>query len=96
MADEYVTKEQFGEFVKGMEQAFAHVHQRLDDQQQSLNQRLDSVEKRMEQGFSAIHADIRQLRNWWVQLFGLVVFGMVFFGFIGGMTLILFRELLFR
>ena len=96
MAGEHVTEEQFGEFVKRMEQAFAHVHQRLDDQQQGFNQRLDNVENRMEQGFTGIHADIRQLRNWWVQLFGLVVFGLVFFGFIGGMTLMLFRELLFR
>ena len=96
MADEYVTREQFGEFVKRMDQAFAHLHQRLDDQQQSFNQRLDNVENRMDQGFSGIHTDIRQLRNWWVQLFGLVVFGLVFFGFIGGMTLMLFREILFR
>ena len=96
MADEYVTKEQFEEFVKRMDQAFAHLHQRLDDQQQSLKQHIDSVDKRIEQGFSGIHTDTRQLRNWWVQLFGLVVFGLVFFGFIGGMTLMLFRELLFR
>lgn len=96
MADGYVTKEQFEEFVKRMEQAFAHVHQRLDDQQQTLKQHLDGMENRMEQGFSGIHADIRQLRNWWVQLFGLVIFGLVFFGFIGGMTLMLFRELIFR
>ena len=51
MAGEYVTEEQFDEFVKRMEQAFAHMNQRLDDQQQSFNQRLDSVENRMEQGF---------------------------------------------
>ena len=84
MSDEYVSKEQFGEFVKRMEQAFAHVHQRLDEQNQSFNQR-----------FSEIHADIRQMRNWLLHLYVLVVFGMVFFGFIGGMTLTLFRELLF-
>ena len=62
----------------------------------STNQRLDNMENRMEQGFSGIHTDIRQLRNWWVQLFGLVIFGLVFFGFIGGMTLMLFKELIFR
>ena len=96
MADEYITKEQFEEFVKRMEQAFGHVNQRLDDQRQSLGQQFESMEQRIEQGFSGIHADVRQLRNWWVQLFGLVVFGLVFFGFIGGMTLMLFREILFR
>lgn len=96
MTEGHVTREQFEEFVKRMEQAFAHVHQRLDDQQQTLKQHLDSMENRVEQGFSGIHADIRQLRNWWVQLFGLVIFGLVFFGFIGGMTLMLFRELIFR
>jgi hypothetical protein len=36
--------------------------------------------------------DVRQSRNWWGQIFGRVVFGLVFFGFIGGMTLMLFRE----
>jgi hypothetical protein len=33
MGDEYVSKEQFGEFGKRREQAFAHVHQRLDGQE---------------------------------------------------------------
>ncbi len=36
MADEYVSKEQFGEFGKRMEQAFAHVHQCLDEQHQNF------------------------------------------------------------
>lgn len=85
MADEYVTKEQFGEFTTRMDQAFAHVHQRLDEQNQSLNQR-----------FSEIHADTRQTRNWLLQLYIVVVFGLVVFGFISGITLVLFRELLFR
>jgi hypothetical protein len=33
MANEYVSKEQFGEFGKRMEQAFAHAYQRLDGQE---------------------------------------------------------------
>jgi hypothetical protein len=33
MGDEYVSKEQFGEFGKRMEQAFARVYQRLDGQE---------------------------------------------------------------
>jgi hypothetical protein len=36
MANEYVSKEQFGEFGKRREQAFAHVHQRLDEQHQNF------------------------------------------------------------
>ncbi len=32
MADEYVSKRQFGEFGERMEQASAHVYQRLDGQ----------------------------------------------------------------
>ena len=81
MADEYVSKEQFEEFGKRMEQGFAHVHQRLDEQHQN---------------FSAIHADIRQARSWLLQIFILVVFGLVIFGFMGGIALMLFRDLLSR
>lgn len=81
MADDYVSKEQFGEFSKRMEQAFAHVHQRLDEQHQN---------------FSAIHGDIRQTRSWLLQIYILVVFGLVVFGFMGGIALMLFKELLFR
>ena len=59
MAEEqHVSKEQFGEFVKRMEQGFFHVGERFDDQNrnadrrfedliQSMNQRFDGLDKRM-------------------------------------------------
>ena len=134
MAEEFVRKEHFDEFVlrmderflgveKRMEQGFAHaekareqnlvhVNQRFDDLSQGIDQRFDDVNRRfddvnrrfddmnqrfgdmnrrMEQGFAQIHADMRQIRNWLVWLFGLVVFG-----FIGSIVLILFRDTLFK
>ena len=100
MAEEYVGKEQFGEFVKRMDDRFDYVDQRFESLNQRLadaekareqnlthiNQRFESLERRMERGFAQVHADIRQMRNWLVWLFGLVVFG-----FIGSIVLILFR-----
>ena len=123
MAEEFVRKEHFEEFVlrmderslgveKRMEQGFVHaekareqnlvhVNQRFDDLNQrfdevnrrfdDMNRRFDDMNRRMEQGFAQIHADMRQIRNWLVWLFGLVVFG-----FIGSIVLILFRDTLFK
>lgn len=107
MADEFIRKEHFDEHVlriderflsleKRMEQGFAHaekareqnlvhVNQRFDD----VEKRFDSLERRMEHGFSELHSDMRQIRNWLVWLFGLVVFG-----FIGSIVLIMLRGLL--
>ena len=105
MADEFVGKEHFDEYTlrmderflgieKRMEQGFAyaekareqdlvHINHRFD----GLNQRFDGLERHMDQ----LHADMRQMRNWLVWLFGLVVFG-----FIGSIVLILFRGLVFK
>ena len=106
---EYVSREQFEEFVKRMEERFDHAEERAD-------QRFLSLEKRMEQGFAYMEkaraqdlahtdqrfndlnqqmmefrAEMRQMRNWLVRLYGLVVFG-----FIGAMMLILFRDWFFN
>ena len=105
MADEYVSKEHFDEYSrrmderfdhvvertderfysleKRMEEGFAHVGQRFDDLKENFNHRFDGLERRMDQ----LHADMLQMRNWLVWLFGLVVFG-----FIGSIVLILFRD----
>ena len=134
MADEFVRKEHFDEYVlrtderflglekrmdqgfahaeKAREQNFVHMNQRFDDLLQGIdqrfeginhrfdginqrfdgiNQRFDSLERRMEEGFSELRADMRQMRNWLVWLFGLVVFG-----FIGSIVLILFRDLILK
>ena len=102
MADEFVRKEHFDEHVlrmderflsleKRMEQGFAHAEKAREQNFVHVNQRFDSLERRMEEGFSELRADMRQMRNWLVWLFGLVVFG-----FIGSIVLILFRDLVFK
>lgn len=97
MVEEHVRTEQFDEFVKRIEDRFDYVNQRFD----SINQRLADAEKAREQNLvhlnqrfddlkesmADIRADMRQMRNWVVWLFGLVVFG-----FIGSIVLILFRD----
>ena len=112
MADEFVRKEHFDEYAlrmderflgieKRMEQGFAyaekareqdvvHINYRFDGVNQrfdGMNQRFDGLERRMDQ----LHADMLQMRNWLVWLFGLVVFG-----FIGSIVLILLRGLVFK
>ena len=139
MAEEFVRTEQFGEFVKRMDDRFEGVGRRFDDMNQGINQRFDDMnqginqrfddmnqginlrfddmkqrladaEKAREQdllhinqrfdyvdqrfsdlqsGIGEIRADMRQMRNWLVWLFGLVVFG-----FIGSIVLILLRDVL--
>jgi hypothetical protein len=69
MSEEYVGKDQFGEFVKRMEQGFAHVDQRFSQ----ADQRFDEMVRR----FDGLQADIRQMRNWLVGLYGIVVFGFI-------------------
>jgi tetrahydromethanopterin S-methyltransferase subunit G len=61
-----VSKDQFGEFTKRMEQGFAHVDQRFDD----MNRRFDQMH-------TDLRADMRQMRNWLIGLYGIVVFGFV-------------------
>ena len=80
---EYVSKDQFGEFVKRMEQGFAHVDQGFN----SVNQRFDDLKTDM----AGIRADMRQMRNWLVGLYGLVVFG-----FLGSIAITIFKEQFFK
>ena len=64
-------------------QRFDDMNQRFDDMKEGVNQRFDSLERHMDQ----IHADMRQMRGWLIWLFGLVVFG-----FLGSIVLIIFRD----
>ena len=72
MADEYVRTEQFGEFVRRMEERLDHANeladQRFDSTNQLADQRFDStnqrfldVEKRMEQGFAHVEQRFEQV-----------------------------------
>jgi tetrahydromethanopterin S-methyltransferase subunit G len=73
---EMVSKDQFDEFTKRMEQGFAHVDQRfahVDQRFSQVDQRFDEMIRR----FDSLQADIRQMRNWLVGLYGIVVFGFI-------------------
>ncbi len=48
MAEEFVRKEHFEEFVKRMEAGLAHVNELADQRYDSMNQRFDSLEKRFD------------------------------------------------
>jgi histidinol dehydrogenase len=88
-----------------VEKNFAHVNQRFDDANKhfdqrfdAINQRFDDVNQRIDDLKEVVNAlrsdmreDMRQMRNWLFRLYGLVVFG-----FIGTVVLILFRELIFK
>lgn len=98
MADEFIRKGHFDEYVlrmderflsleKRMEQGFAHAEKAREQNFVHVNQRFDDVEK----GLSELRSDMRQMRNWLVGLFGLVVFG-----FVGSIVLILFRGLVLK
>ena len=49
MADAYVTKDQFDEFVKRIEQAFGYAEKARTQELALINQRFELVEKRFEQ-----------------------------------------------
>ena len=57
MADEYVSGAQFGEFVKRMEQGFAHVNQLADTRYDSISQRFADAEKARDQNL--VHVNQR-------------------------------------
>ena len=63
------------------------MNQRFDDMTRGVNQRFDGLEKRMD----LFHADMLQMRNWLVRLYGLVAFG-----FIGAIALILLKDVIFK
>ena len=49
MADTYVSKDQFDEFVKRMEQAFAYAEKARAQELALVNQRFELIDKRFEQ-----------------------------------------------
>lgn len=62
MVKEFVSKDQFEEFIKRMEQGFDHVNKHFDD---------------LKTDMTGIRADMRQMRNWLIGLYGIVVFGCI-------------------
>ena len=57
----------------------------------AMNQRFDDMKEAVNDLRSDMREDMRQMRNWLFRLYGMVVFG-----FIGTVVLILFRELIFK
>ena len=105
MAEDFVSKELFGEFVKRMDERFDRAHEVAEERHNSVNQRLADAEKSREQNFVHVnqrfdslekrmdmfHADMLQMRGWLVRLYGLVAFG-----FIGAIALILLKDVIFK
>lgn len=104
-----ISKEEFDEFLGRMEERFDHAEERADQRFLSLEKRMEQgfvyMEKARAQDLAHIaqrfndlsqqmmdfRAEMRQMRNRLVRLYGLVVFG-----FIGAMMLILFRDWFFK
>ena len=83
---------------KAREQNLVHMNQRFDDMNRRVNQRFDDMTRGVNQRFDGLdkrmdlfHADMLQMRNWLVRLYGLVAFG-----FIGAIALILLKDVIFK
>ena len=80
MAEEFVGKDQFAEFTKRMEQGFDQVNQRFEQINQrfeQVNQRFEQLDRSLDQMNNNLHADMRQMRNWLIGLYGIAVFGFI-------------------
>ena len=83
---------------KAREQNLVHINERFDDMNRSVNQRFDDMTRGVNQRFDGLdkrmdlfHADMLQMRNWLVRLNGLVAFG-----FIGAIALVLLKDVIFK
>ena len=80
MADAYVTRDQFDEFVKRIEQAFAYAEKARAQELALINQRFELVDKRFEQldnRLDGLRAEIQGVRNWMIGLFSPLVLALV-------------------
>lgn len=91
MAGAYVAKDQFDEFVKRMEQAFAYaekaraqefalVNRRfelVENRFEQVDQRFVQLDKRMDELRAEVRADIQSVRNWTIGLYSPLVLALV-------------------
>ncbi len=77
MAEEFVSKDQFEEFTKRMEQGFDQVSQQFDQVNRRLDQISVDIRAEMRANNASIQAEMRQMRNWLIGLYGIVVFGFI-------------------
>ena len=75
-----VSEGEFDEF-------FGRMERRFDDLDKTVNQRFDDLKQQM----LDFRAEMRQMRNWLVRLYGLMVFSLI-----GAIMPILFRGLIFK
>ena len=77
-----------------MEQGFSYMEKARAQDLAPLEQRFAQVDRRFDglnQQMLDFRAEVRRMRNWLVQFYGLMVFS-----FIGAIVLILFRGLIFK
>ena len=77
MAEQVVSKNQFEEFTKRIEQGFEHVNQQMNQQFAQVNQQLADMRTEMRANNTDFRAEIRQMRGWLIGLYGIVVFGFI-------------------
>ena len=77
MADAYVTREQFDEFVKRMEQAFAYAEKARAQELALVNQRFEQLDKRLDELRTDVRAEIQSVRNWMIGLYSPLVLALV-------------------
>lgn len=87
MAETFVSKDQFEEFTKRMEQGFDQINQRLSDLRAELKADSVSIQHEMRSNHANIQAQMNQVRNWLIGLYGIVVFG-----FIGSIFLTIIKQ----
>ena len=79
--------QRFLSLEKRMEQGFAYMEKARTEDFAHIEQRFNDLNQQM----LDFRAEMRQMRNWLVRLYGLMVFS-----FIGAIVLILFRGLIFK
>ncbi len=108
MAEEFVRKEHFEEFVKRvderflgvekrMEQGFAHAEKAREQNLVHLNQRFEQVDKRFDSLERRMDQGFAQVHLDVSQMRNWLVrlYALVVFGFVGAIALILFKDLFF-
>ena len=73
MAEEFVRKEHFEEFVKRMESGLAHVNELADQRYDSMNQRFGDMSRGVNQRFDGLEKRFDDLRRIILLMLGTIV-----------------------
>ena len=109
MADSYVSKDQFEEFTKRMEQGFMvmgerhndlvrQMNERFTDTNRQMNERFTDANRQMNERFTDLKTDMAGIRADMRQMRSWLIglYGLVVFGFIGSFMLAIFKEQIFK